>query len=117
MAITAQNVSYLTSAPVAGGSTILAFGGKSNQELSYIGTVTFTGDGSATSATINYIDGTNTLGFTPSACLVQRVGGNAANSIVSYAADNADNGATAIVTFSAAPGNNTLIKYAVFILK
>jgi len=116
MSITAQNLSYLTSAPVAGGSTVLAFGGSSQQEYSYIGTATFTGDGSTTSAVLNYVNGTgNGLGFTPSAVIAVRTGGNAANSIVAYAADNADN--TAVVTFSAAPGNGATIKFAFLILK
>lgn len=116
MSINAQNLTYFGQGPVAAGSTILAFGGSSMQELSYMGTVTFTGDGSATSAVINYTNGTaNGLGFTPSAVSVVRVGGNAANSIVMYAADNADN--TAVVTFSAAPGNNASVKLAVVIYK
>ena len=116
MAITAQNVAYLGAAPVPTGSTILAFGGTSIQELCYIGTVTFVGDNSATSAVINYTNGTsNGLGFTPSAVQVTRIGGNAANSIVMYAADNADN--TAVVTFSAAPGTNTTVKLLVQIYK
>lgn len=110
------NISYVGQAPVASGSTILAVGGSSMQELAYIGTVTLTGDGSGTSAVINYTNGTaNGLGFTPTAVSVVRVGGNAANSIVVYAADNADN--TAVVTFSAAPGNQATVKLAVVIYK
>ncbi len=116
MSIAAQNISYLGAAPVASGSTILAFRGASMQELCYIGTVTITGDGSTTSAVINYTNGTsNGLGFTPSAVVVNRVGGNAANSIVMYAADNADN--TAVVTFSAAPGNGATVKLLVQVMK
>lgn len=110
-------MSYLTGTPVAGGSTVLAFGGSSCQELSYVGTASFVGDGSNTASTINYIDGTNALSFTPSAVMAVRVGGNAAASIVAYAADNADNGKTATITFSAAPANNATVKYAVFVLK
>lgn len=114
MSIAAQNISYLGQAPVAGGSTILA--SKNDQELAYIGTVTITGDGSTTSAVINYTNGTaNGLGFTPSAVVISRQGGNAANSIVMYAGDNADN--TAVVTFSAAPGNNASVKLLVQIYK
>lgn len=115
MSITASNVSYLTSAPVASGSGILAFGGSSLLEFSYVGTVTFTGDGATTSATINWIDGTNTLPWTPSACILSRTGGNAASSIVAYV--SATSNSTGTVTFSAAPGNNAAASYAVVILK
>lgn len=116
MSIAAQNLTYFGQGPVATGSTILAFGGSSVQELCYQGTVTFTGDNTTTSAVINYTNGTaNGLGFTPSAVAVTRVGGNAANSIVMYAADNADN--TAVVTFSAAPGTNATVKLLVQIYK
>jgi len=115
LSITAANVTYLTSAPVAGGSTILAFGGSSLVELSYIGTATFTGDGAATTATLNFIDGTNALGWVPSAVLIQRTGGNAASSIVSYASTTTNTGCT--VNFSAAPGNNASISFVAFVLK
>lgn len=118
MAITAQNASYLTSAPVANGSGILAFGGSSNLEVSYIGKATFTGDGATTTATLNYIDGTAALPFTPSAVIGVRSGGNttATISVVSVA-DNADSGKTATVAFSAAPTNGGTITVAFFVLK
>jgi hypothetical protein len=116
LAITAQNVTYLTSAPVAGGSTTLAFGGSSLLEYSYLGTVTFTGDGTLATATINYIDGTNTLAWTPSACVAVRVGGNAANTIVGYAQDASDK-KTATVFFTAAPANGATVQMAILILK
>lgn len=117
MAITAQNLSYLTSAPVANGSGVLAFGGSSVQELSYIGTATFTGDGATTTATLNYIDGTATLPFTPSAVFGVRAGGAATATVsVVSVVDNADGGKSATVQFSAAP-NAATIKVAVFVLK
>ena len=115
MAITAQNISYSTSAPVAAGSGILAFGGSSQLEFSYVGTATFTGDGSTTNAIMNFIDGSNALPWTPVSCVVVRTGGNAAATIVSYA--NVLNNIAANVIFSAAPGNNASISYAVFVLK
>lgn len=117
MAITAQNASYRGQGPVGGGSTILAFGGSSMQELAYIGTATFTGDGATSTATLNYIDGTNTLSFTPTAVLAQRIGGTAAATITCYATDNADSGKTATVTFSAAPANGATYIVAFFVLK
>jgi|SRR5581483_4795185 len=119
MAITTQNLSYTGQGPVGGGSTILAFGGSSMQELSYLGTVTFTGDaGNSTTAILNYIDGVNALAFVPTAFLALRVGGNgtATVSVVSIT-DNADGGKTATVQFSAAIGNGNTLKMAVFVLK
>ena len=115
MSINAVNITYTTSAPVAGGSTILAFGGSSLLEFSYVGTATVTGDGSTTSATINLIDGTNVLPWVPTGLILQRTGGNAANSIVSYVSSVTN--AAATVTFSAAPGNNASVNYLVLVLK
>lgn len=117
MAITAQNISYQGRGPVAGGSTILAFGGSSTQELSYIGTVSFVGDGATTTAVFNYVDGTNLIGFVPTAVVAVRTGGTAAASIVSYATDNANAGLSGTITFSAAPANAATITYALFVLK
>ena len=118
MAITAQNLAYQGAAPVAGGSTTLAFGGSSMAELSYIGTATFTGDGSLTAATLNYLDGTNTLSFTPSAALGFRIGGTATSTIsLVSVVDAADGGKTATVNFSAAPANAATVKIAVMVLK
>ena len=108
MAITAQNATYQGQGPVAGGSTTLAFGGSSVQELSYIGSATFTGDGATTTATLNYIDGTNALGFVPSMIIGARVGGAATATIsVVSIVDNADGGKTATVQFSSAPNAAT----------
>lgn len=115
MSILTANVAYLTSAPVAGGGNILAFGGSSCLEWSYLGTVTFQSDGSNTAPVINFIDGTNALPFTPSAVQIVRYGGNAANSIVGYVA-NCTN-AIANVVLSAAPSNNLTLTYIVLVLK
>lgn len=116
MAITAANLSYIGQAPVAGGSATLAFGGSSCQELSYIGTVTFTGDGSLTAATLNLIDGTASLGFTPTGFLAFRVGGNT-TSTIAVASIVPVNGVTATVNFTVAPTNGGTITLAVFVLK
>ena len=115
MSIPAQNVSYLTSAPVAAGSGILAFGGSSIVELSYIGTATFVLDSSAVAGVLNFIDGSNALPWTPSACFVQRIGGNAANTVTCYA--NVANNVAATVNFSGADSNTHTYIVAAFILK
>ena len=123
MSIPAQNVSYLGQGPVAGGSQILAFGGQSVSELSYIGTATFVLDGSASAATLNYTDGVNVLPWVPSAVLIQRIGGNAANTITCYANVATTNVAgtlvsnNATVNFSATGSNTNTYIIAAFILK
>lgn len=116
MSVSNQNVAYFGSgAPVAGGSTVLAFAGSSLLELAYQGQVTFTGDNSATTALVNFIDGTNALFYTPSVVAVTRVGGNAAASIVTYA--NVVNNICAQINWSAAPGTNSTSQYLVSIYK
>lgn len=54
---------------------IIATGGSDQQELAYKGTVTVTLDGSATTGTVNFIDGTQTLPFTPAGVLCNTSGG------------------------------------------
>lgn len=68
MAIAAQSLSsYGPSQIPVGQGTVLAYGGSDNQETAYNGTVTFILDGSTTTATINFIDGTNGIFFNSSA--------------------------------------------------
>lgn len=72
MAIPAVNAVYLTAGPTASGQ-ILAPNELTGLEIAYSGTATFVLDGTLTSATLNFIDGTKTLSFTPSgidACVV-----------------------------------------------
>jgi hypothetical protein len=117
VAISAANVAFLGQGPT-GTLQQLAFGGSSNLELALQGTVTFTGDGSATSATLNYIDGTAALNFTPSGFLFSRSGGTATATITATnIVDAANANKTATVTFSAAPGNGATVILAVSILK
>ena len=117
MSIPAQNASYLGSAPVAGGSTTLAFGGRSMAELAYIGTATFTLDGSLFAGALNYLDGTNALGFTPSGVLATRIGGNAANTVQVYQVDDNGDGISANVRFAAAGSSGNTVKIAFVVLK
>jgi hypothetical protein len=46
-----------------------------------IGTATVTGDAASSTFDVNWIDGTKTLGFTPSAVICQRIGGAATSTI------------------------------------
>lgn len=105
---------YSGAAPIAGGSATLAFGGSSMLEVSYIGTVTFVLDGSATQATINFIDGTNALPFTPAAILYSRNGGNATVTVVNVVSIT---NATAVVNFSGAGSVNQVAAFAMQVLK
>jgi len=117
MAIAAVNATYLPSGPTAD-KQILAFGPGSSQEIAYIGTATFTGDGATTSATLNYIDGTAALNFTPSAILAARSGGNTTATIsVVSAVDAGNSNKTATVQFSAAPTNGGTITVTFIVLK
>lgn len=116
MSIAAVNVSYVGAAPVAGGSGILAFGGSSNQEFSYLGTVTITHDNSTVIGVINWLDGTNALPFTPTGVIATRVGGNAANSVAVTMAKPLNNVAGEI-HFSAAGANGLTTTIAILVLK
>ena len=81
MSIPNVNLTYISPGGVTSGSPgILAFGGQSCLELSYIGTATFVGDaGNSVSAILNFIDGTNTLPWTPTAVTAEITNTNTAN--------------------------------------
>lgn len=120
MSITAQSLAsaYLTQGPVAGASA-QQFGPSqlSDLEVALIATATFTGDGSTTSATLNYVDGTATLSFTPSAIFCARIGGNDTAAGIPYAVDNADSGKSCTVNFTVAIANTKTQKIAVIICR
>lgn len=101
MANTCTNPVYDPSGPTAD-KQILAFGPGSSAQLGYIGTATITGDNSGSTCTVNYIDGTAALSFTPTAIICQRTGGSgtATVSVVS-AADAANSNKTFTVQASA----------------
>jgi hypothetical protein len=63
-------------APAIGAAGVPAAGPGDAQEPIIFGFVTATGDGAATSVTVNWIDGTQTLPFTPTAVEVVRAGGS-----------------------------------------
>lgn len=54
--------------PVPGGTMV--FGPGDVQEPAIVGTYTFIGDGTITTVPVNWIDGTQTINFTPKAVLV-----------------------------------------------
>jgi hypothetical protein len=117
MAITGT-VTYSGQAPVAGGSSTLAFGGTSMLETSYVAIVTLTLDGAATTFTFKYVsDGTTALPFTPAGFLWSKSGGTESTAAVVKIVDNADGGKNATITLSAAGTNTNTLIYAVMILK
>jgi len=75
MAITTLNPTYVNSGNLPLAGQILASGGADQVELAYKCTWTITLDGSATTAALNIIDGTQTLPFTPSGILLNTSGG------------------------------------------
>jgi hypothetical protein len=116
MAIPAQNATYLQTGPSAT-QQILAFGPSSGLEVAYIGTATFVLDGTLTSATLNFIDGTAALSFTPSAVLVFVTGGT--QSAAAYVTATADTitTTTCVVRFSIAGTNANTVKIGFMICK
>jgi hypothetical protein len=63
MSIAAQGVVWATGGPDFT-NQVVAFGGRDMTELAYHGYLSFTGDASTTSVTVNWIDGTQTPFFT-----------------------------------------------------
>ena len=107
MANTAANPVYLPSGPTAD-AQILATGPGSSQELAYIGTAVVTGDNSASTCTVNYIDGTAALPFTPSAILCARIGGTSTATVaVASAVDAANSKKTFTLQATANIGTGT----------
>ena len=109
MSIATVSASYLPTGPTAD-KQIMASGPGSSAEIAYIGTATFTGDGASSTATLNYIDGTAALSFTPTAILACRVGGAATATIsVVSVVDAGNSNKTATVTFSGTVNAATII--------
>jgi len=115
MANTCSNPVYTPSGPTAD-KQILAFGPGSSAELAYIGTATITADNSGSTCTVNYIDGTAALSFTPTAILCVRTGGTATATVgIVSAVDAANSNKTFTVQGSATlPAGTVTILFLVF---
>jgi hypothetical protein len=115
MANTVTNPVYIPSGPTAD-KQILATGPGSSQELAYIGTATVTGDSTGSTVTVNYIDGTAALSFTPSAILCVRTGGTSTATVaVASAVDAANSNKTFTLQATATIGTGTFfIVFLVF---
>ena len=114
MALSNPNAVYKGNAPTKTGQ-VLAFGGSDNRTFAYKGTFESTGgDGSDAAFDVNFIDGTETLPFTPTVVLISRIpattGANeAASSIV--ASVTAITATKFTVTLSAAPASGKDAKF------
>lgn len=115
MAIPAANVSYSGTGPTASGQVLADRGDAGNFCRTLVGTATFVLDGSLTTATLNYIDGTASLGYNPAAILFCKTGGTA--SIVVNSIVDGGNGQTATVTFSGAGTNAQTVILSLMLLK
>jgi hypothetical protein len=80
MAITAGNAVYSGGGPTKTGQ-ILAQVPAGDAARMLFGTATVTGDGASATFDINYVDGTETIPFTPSGIICFRSGGAATASI------------------------------------
>ncbi len=108
MAIAAANVAYSGNGPTATGQVLGTRADSGNFSRTLVGSITWTGDGATTTAVGNYIDGTNTLGFQPSAILFSQNGGADATGRILKIVDNADGGKTFTATFATAPSAATI---------
>jgi hypothetical protein len=119
MAITLSPANAATVLPAgapaigAGGQPIVGPG--DFQEPILFGYVTATGDGAATAVTVNWIDGTQTLPFTPTAVEVTRVGGT--DTSVGLPFPKTITNVSFSLNFSVAPANTTTQLVAIKIYK
>lgn len=115
MAIT-NVLAYSGNGPTATGQVLANRAEQGNSARTLIGTVTFTLDGAATTSVINYIDGTATLPYNPSALFWSRIGGSEGTAVVNKIVDNA-NGIGATATLSAVGTNTNTLIYSLMICK
>jgi len=108
MAITAVNATYFTQGPTQSGQ-ILADQGSSLAETTLEFFATAILDGTSTSFTLNFIDGTKTLSFTPRAVVVDVVGGTQAATVAPSVASTTPTATGVTITLGAAgTSTNTL---------
>ncbi len=109
----AITVAYEGTAPTKSGQIVVE-GGKGVDLTAYRGVATITLDGTGTTGTVDFIDGTETLPFTPSAVLANIQEGTSTDGLTLTVGANDNKGFA--ITLSAA-GTNTktvLIPFIVF---
>lgn len=113
MAISAVNVTYSGQGPSATGQ-VFADGiqpGNASSNICFSGTATL--DGAATTFAANFIDGTQTLSFTPTAVVISRSGKSTDTAAVSTTVQpSALTNVGFTVTISAAGSNGQLLSFA-----
>lgn len=116
MTIAAANIVYSGTGPSFTGQVLASRTDAGNAARVLFGKVTHTGDAASSTAVINYIDGTQALGFVPSAILASRSGGAATGTIaVVSVVDGANAGVSATITWSANVNAATIITSLVLI--
>lgn len=116
MAITVGTAVYEGQAPTKSGQIIVE-GGKGVDFTAYRGIATLTLDGTATTATINFIDGTEALPFTPSAVLLSAGGGTETTAISATMTGNTLTNKAFGVTLSGAGTSTKTVKVAFIVFK
>jgi len=97
MSITAGSAVFLGQGPTVTGQILARnLGDPDSRDLK--GTCQVTGDGASSTFNCNYVDGTVSIGFTPSAILCQRSGGAATSSIAVVSCVPTDGTKFAVVT-------------------
>jgi hypothetical protein len=109
-------LAYSGNGPSADGQILADSTLSGNFARTLVGKVTLTLDGAATTATINYIDGSAALGFAPSALFWSKIGGTESTGAVVKIVDAGD-GKTAVATLSAAGTNANTLIYSLMICK
>jgi hypothetical protein len=92
-------------APALGASGTYVWSPGDVQDPAWVGVITITGDGAATSLTVNFIDGVLTLPYTPTGVRVTRIMGTDSSVGVPFAKTVTN--ISFALTFTAAPANAT----------
>lgn len=107
MAITTGTATYLGQGPTKTGQILARTLGSPDARM-LVGTASVTGDASSSTFDVNFVDGTEDIGFTPSAILCNRIGG-AATATISVVSAVPVNGVKFTVNTSAAVNAATFI--------
>lgn len=108
MAITAVSASYFTQGPTQSGQILADITASlADTNLTYFATATL--DGTATTFTLNFIDGTKTLSFVPRAVTADVVGGTqVASSVVNVSTTTPTNTGVTVNLSAAGTAANTV---------
>ena len=115
MAIATVNAVYQGIAPTKTGEILAGLGG-GDAVRDLQGTISAISDGSDTNFTVNWIDGTQVLPFTPSGVLISRNGGTAAATITALSVTSITT-TSGLVTISAAGSNEETFVFSILLFK